>query len=191
MNFEMRKSFLTIIILLIITSISCNYKSTVKREKTSDTFLSKQIVFPKSLVKLDGLQGCKIDSVLGEIENTIKIISIVDGACPKCITNQLNYTDSLFSSIIENEDVRLIFILNVFSEDSVYFMRYTQPYISAKGIIFWDNNYNFEQENKLFSPDENLRTFMIDKDNKIVVYGNPVLNKDIIVKYKLYLDGIS
>lgn len=188
----MRKSFLIVIILVIITFISCKYKSSSKIEKTSDTLLSKQIIFPKSLFKLDGVQVSNIDSLLGEIENKIKIISIVDGACPKCITNQLNYTDSLFGSIIENEDVHLIFILNVFSEDSAYFMRHTQPYISAKkGIVLWDNNYNFEKKNKLFAPDENLRTFMVDGHNKIVVYGNPVLNKEIIYKYKLYLDGIN
>lgn len=185
----MKKLFFIIFTLYIsISFISCNYKSSYKVKNSSDTLLAKQIIFPGSLLKLEGLKGVKIDSLLDEIAGKIKIISIVDGACVKCITNQLNYTDSLFGTIVENNDIQLIFVLNVLSEDSVYFMRHTQSAISANGTVLWDNNYNFEKENKLFSPDENLRTFMINSENKIVMYGNPVLNPDIINDYRRFLN---
>nr|MDA3779167.1 hypothetical protein [Bacteroidales bacterium] len=134
-------------------------------------------------LKLEGTRLFKTDSLIAEIEGKTKIISIIDGNCMKCIINELNKIDSTFNSILNDDDL-LIFILNVNKYDSVFFMRNLQPAIKATGIILWDNSYNFEQQNNLLTYDKNLRTFMINRKNKIIQYGNPVMNPDVIFEYK-------
>lgn len=187
----MRKKILyfSICVVLIIFPTACKHYSSNNNNNISDTLLTKTISFPNCLLKLNDTKFSKIDSFINTIKGKAKIVSIVDGNCMKCIINQLNYIDSLFNNILNDSDNLLIFVLNVSSSDSAYFMRNLEPAIKVKGTILWDNNYNFEKENKLFSPDENLRTFMVNKENKIVMYGNPVFNPDIIYEYKKYLDG--
>lgn len=128
-----------------------------------------------------------INSFLSKTYNQIKIISIIVGTCPKCITSQLNYNDSIFSTLLDNNKAHLAFILNVPTADSAYFMKHYHTYIDANSTILWDNNYNFERANKLFTADENLRTFMTNRRNKIVVYGNPLFYPRVIDKYNNWI----
>ena len=74
---------------------------------------------------------------------------------------------------------------------AAYFMQNIQPFIKAKGIILWDNNYHFESRNKLFTPHINLRTFMINSDNRVVLFGNPLIHSDILHEYKKKLVSLN
>lgn len=182
----MKKSkllYLSQILFVIICFYSCKNKVLLYKDVGSDTLLTKTIVFPDNLYMLDSMNFCKIESFLTEKNKSNKIISIVDGNCPKCIFNQINNVDSFFNKTL-NDNFQMIFVLNVSSEDSVFFMRNMQPLIKIKGILLWDNNYNFEEKNKLFTRDRNLRTFMIDRDSRIIQYGNPILNPNVISGYQ-------
>ncbi|MDA3780053.1 MAG: hypothetical protein PF487_07550, partial [Bacteroidales bacterium] len=86
---------------------------------------------------------------------------------------------------------KLIFILNVNKDDSAFFMQNFRSAIKTSGIILWDNNYNFERENELFSSNINLRTFMLNSENKIIQYGNPIINPDVIFEYREKLKMIN
>lgn len=186
----MKNNGLYFLLVFVVTIIftSCNYQNSNNNKSDTDTLLTKKIIFPNSLLKLDGTQFHKIDTFITEIKDKTKIISIIDGNCIKCIINQLNKIDSTFNNILYDSDNILIFVLNVNTEDSVYFMRNMQPAINASGAILWDNNYNFERENKLFTPDVNLRTFMINSENKIVQYGNPIMHPEVIFEYQEKLE---
>lgn len=155
----------------------------------TDTLLTKTIFFPGSLKKLEGDHFKEIDSFRFEIEEKNKIVSIVDGVCMKCVIEQLNIIDSTFNSILPDDSGVMIFILNVSKADSAYFMLNLRPAIKAKGVILWDNNYDFERQNHLFTSNSNLRTFMTDGENKIIQYGNPVMHPDVISKYQEKLEN--
>jgi len=173
---------LIIIVYLIILS-SCNNEVRNNNEtETTDTLLKKTITFPSNLLFLENNKFKNINVVKQKINNKKKIISIVDGNCRKCIVNQLNQTDSLFNNILNSNP--LIFILNVNKKDSAYFMNNLYPEINAKEIFLWDNNYNFERENQLFTKDIYLRTFMVNDTNKIIHYGNPLFEPDLLKEYK-------
>ena len=176
------------VVIIIIASCKHQHSNSNSNNTTLDTLLAKTIIFPNNLLKLNGTQFQRTDSFISEIKDKTKVISIIDGNCMKCIINQLNKIDSTFNSIILDDDNLVIFILNVSTKDSVYFMRHLQPAIKATGIILWDNNYNFERQNNLFTPDVNLRTFMINKKNKIIQYGNPIMNPDVIFEYQEKLE---
>jgi hypothetical protein len=148
-----------------------------------DTLLTKTIIFPDELLLLNGNQFDRIDSFRHKCDEKTKIISIVDGSCMKCIANLLNKNDSIFHSVL-GDDFWMIFVINVHKEDSTYFMQNLQPAIKTTGSLLWDNNYHFETQNELFTSHINLRTFMINKDNKIIQYGNPVFHPEILSEYK-------
>lgn len=155
----------------------------------ADTLLSKTIIFPNSLIQLNGAEFQNINSFTTQNSGKTKIISIIDGACMKCIINQMNKLDSVFSNILIDSDNIMVFVLNVSKQDSTFFMRNLQPSINAKGFILWDNNFNFERENNLFTPDINLRTFMVNPENRIIQYGNPLMHPDVIWEYKAKLEN--
>ncbi|MCG8410125.1 MAG: hypothetical protein MI739_02450 [Bacteroidales bacterium] len=170
--------------LIVSTLFSCKKHIRTIQKQQKDTLLSREIIFPNQLKLFKNKRFSQIDSFLLNTKGKTKLISIVDGNCPKCIDNQLNRIDASLEFITDNPNSELIFILNVLSEDSVYFMRHIESSINTQATILWDNNYNFESCNKLFTPDINLRTFMIDSDNRIVQYGNPLFNPDVISKYR-------
>ena len=180
----MRYYYCILILVCLCFLNACKHYSSKNELNEKDTLLAKNIVFPKSLFVLEGTESSKIDAFLKEIKGKSKIISIIDGTCIKCVINQLNCEDSVFNSIIDDSDKQMIFILNVNKKDSVYFMRNIQSALNAKGVILWDNNYNFERKNKLFTPDLNLRTFMTNSENRIVYYGNPALYPELIYEYQ-------
>lgn len=77
-----------------------------------------------------------IDNFEKQHLNSSKIISIVDVTCSSCILGQLNRTDSLFQTLLD-QDSDIIFILNVNKADSASFMVSLQPLINVKGYILW------------------------------------------------------
>ncbi len=123
-----------------------------------------------------------VDSVLSTYKGKKKIVSIVDGICMKCVINDLNQADEVFQQITASKKV--IYILNVTSADSAYFIANLEPLIKVKGHILWDDSYSFENTNGLLSSDKNLRTFLLDEQNNIKLIGNPLYNPDLVERYK-------
>ncbi|MDD4384400.1 MAG: hypothetical protein PHD06_04395 [Bacteroidales bacterium] len=180
------KYLTTFMLFSFVLFCSCN--SSFKNEtesNTIDTLLARKITFPTKLSYLKSNSFYPIDTLLTRFESEIKVISIVDGSCMKCITNQINRLDSLFTMEFQNfNDTKLIFVLNVSMYDSSFFMRNLYPEIRTSGALLWDNSYHFERENRLFTQNEYLRTFMVDAENRIVVYGNPLMNPELLDEYK-------
>lgn len=175
-------TFRLILFCFLVLFFSCNKLSKKNTPMLTDTMLAKKIMFPAELKILKAGEFQDTNQNLKNV-NHLRIISIVDGACMKCIINQLNYTDIAFNSFTR-KDKDLIFILNVSSNDSSFFMNNLYPSIETESLILWDNNFNFERTNKLFTSNFNLRTFMIDSNNQIIHYGNPVMNPEEINTYK-------
>ena len=184
--------FFILIISVFMSMGACSNREKKNGNNSADSLLTKTISFPKTLLQLDENKIKKIDSFNAATKGKRKIISIIDGNCSKCIINQLNNIDSIFNKLIINKNSsELIFILNVQSKDSAYFMQNLRPLIDARGIILWDNNYNFERKNKLFTKNYNLRTFMTNPKNRIIQYGNPLMNPELIYEYKEKLNPVN
>lgn len=167
--------------------ISCSDKKksvSYEATKLTDTLLSKTISFPEKFPILGVTLPYIHDSIMHEILQSKKIISVIDGTCMACITDQLNALDSLFSTIIEDKNCKVIFVMNLKKVDSVYFMLNLKPAIRAKGVIFLDDEYLFERSNKILTSHSHLRTFMTDIEGKIELYGNPLEDTELIVLYK-------
>ncbi|QLH34206.1 MAG: hypothetical protein HWD62_19010 [Cyclobacteriaceae bacterium] len=137
--------------ILIPLALSCDVISKRKENSTfsTDEWIGKKIQFPKELMLLENTTLVPIDNFEKQHLNSSKIISIVDVTCSSCILGQLNRTDSLFQTLLD-QDSDIIFILNVNKADSASFMVSLQPLINVKGYILWDSNFHFETLNDVF-----------------------------------------
>ncbi len=182
-------SFKVVLLMIIISTlsniVSCEF--TKRKNSRTDSLSSKVISFPKELFILENSQLRQSDSLIHQLNNKLKIISIIDGNCVKCIIKQLNKIDSIFNSILSHKNGVYITVLNVSKQDSAYFMFNIQPLIKAKGIVFWDGNHFFESSNKLITSHVNQRTFMVDSTNRIIQYGNPVIHPEVLEEYRCKL----
>ncbi len=181
----MKTLFFALFFLLILSlSISCSYKQTLNVDGLNDSLLSKTIFFPSTLKLIKNNKHKGIEDFIADSEGKAKVVSIIDGICMTCITEQLNKLDSLFINLIGSSDkVQLIFVLNFNAKDSLYFSNTLFPAVKARGVLLWDSNFYFEKENNLLTSNMYLRTFLTNTKNRIVLYGNPLLNSEIISIY--------
>lgn len=181
-------SLVSINLLFIASSCDLKEKRSLSVNK-SDTLFAKSIRFPENLYLFRGGNFYNITAADSILTSKFKIISIVDGSCVKCIISQLNVLDSTFTGLANGFDAKFITILNVKSQDSIYFLKFVYPEIKTKGTVFWDYNFNFERANALFTMDINLRTFLVNEYNQIIQYGSPLVDPDIVHEYHLILNS--
>ncbi len=168
---------------VLFLSVSCT-----PREKVQDEWIGKKIIFPKTLLQLKDGRCCSLATFTQKLKGKKKIITIIDANCRKCIIGQLNKIDSLFIPLQESKKTEMIFVLNINSADSLYFMTNMYPAIKAKGILLWDNGYHFETENAIFTEKITKRTFLLDENNKIIQVGNPLFEPELLTAYKKLLE---
>ncbi len=125
----------------------------------------KQIKFPDSLVNL-----------LGDEQNTgLRIVSYINGNCPKCLFDLKKWME-----MKAKYQLKLIFVIN--TEDKVrldYFIKKEDLQIS----YFLDSTNSFILSNELPS-NPLLQTFLLDKNDKILLMGNPLYNRDLFQLYQ-------
>ena len=146
------------------------------------------VTFKNNLRQLSNGVLYESDSVLELLNGRKKIVSIVDGVCMKCVINDLNYADEVFQEIIGSNNLnKVVYILNVPSADSLYFLKHFEPSINVKGIVLWDNSYSFEKLNGLLTADKSYRTFLIDENNQIKLAGSPLYDSELMSNYTALL----
>lgn len=183
----MNKNSLIILIIDIFCLLSCS--SGDRNNKKSD-FIPDVITFSKSLKYLSDGDLIELEYAMGKLLENKKIVSIVDGVCMKCVINDLNDADLAFQELVgKGNQSQVVFILNVPPTDSLYFRTFFEPMIDVKGIILWDSSYDFEKLNKLLSPDKKNRTFLLDEENQIMLFGSPQFDQKLNEQYKEIIHG--
>ncbi len=110
----------------------------------------------------------------------LKVVVYSDSTdCTGCYIKQLN----LWNDFIEIEEeskgkVVFIFIMDVNPKDCN--MVYNALNTSAlKHSVFIDTLHSFRRENKQIPDNKLFYTFVLNKDNKVVLIGNPLFNERI------------
>lgn len=110
----------------------------------------------------------------------LKIATIINLDCGLCIESLNRWEE-----YVKNKDIT--FILIVGGNDFEFFKALKNNESQTFENIFHDKNNVFEMTNKI-PRESRFRTFLIDKDNKILLIGNPLFNESID---KLYEKEIS
>ena len=182
---------LYIILFFLVTSIlSCQNKKKQEKEaylkSVIENCLGKKLTIPDSLRIYAPFHDYLADSVLISSAK-YKIYSHISASCPTCIRNI-----KLWNNIIPDfERFKVPVILICGSSDNFelfYYMHETGEINSFFYPFFFDIKNNFIKQNKFMKESPHFETVLTDKENNILLLGNPIHSKEM---RDLYLKEIQ
>ena len=114
--------------------------------------------------------------------NSIKIIAFINGSCPDCIL-ELN---KWYSFIEETKNYNLKYLFVVYYFDFMQFKSYLSEVHFEEPFILDKKNHIFEINN--FPEEKKFHCVLLDRQNKIILIGNPILSQSL---KELYLEQIG
>lgn len=184
MNYLKQLLFYFILIEVGLFTFSCKNKNIDKAEEIVREWIGKFIVFPTSSMCVS--LNKRIDCILPE-STPYKILIYMDSTgCTDCKLQLHKW------SILINESKKEMLGL-------VNFQFYIHPK-NEKELLMILQRYNFEypihidKENELnelnkFYPDNKYHTFLLNKENRVVLIGNPINTTQIWSLYKQVING--
>lgn len=159
---------------LFVSLCACSIPIKESREaKIVKELTGKELVFNNNLFA----DAAKDDQSSRDVfqQKTSKIVTIVNYDCGPCRESIKKWKEYFNGKNIP-------FILIVRGGDEEFYNDIRSKESSSFRYIYYDMNNMFELTNKI-PQDIRLRTFLINRENKIRIIGNPLFNKDIAKLY--------
>ena len=163
--------FLTALLLILF---SCNNDSRIMHEVKS--MVGRKIIFPPGYQWIPANQAQKAEKYL---QKDVKVITFIDNlSCTECGIRALNFWVAEMKKI--DSDVAYIFVVQTKNRDELEMMadsvKLDIPFMLYLTDLFKTNNeLDVLAHNK---------TFLLDKENKIVLVGEPFGNEKLTQLYK-------
>ena len=166
---------LQIIIPVVLLFLSCGNSRKIKEDLK--ILQSKSITIPKDVKIL--VHG--EDSVINNfMDSELKWIVYADSvSCNSCIvSNMTNWMNLVFYAEAFNDRLKYYFIFNPrkSDEDDIRLSLKTSYFDYP---IILDIDGKFEKLNPHLPKNKAMHTFLLDKDNKVILVGDPLRNKKI------------
>ena len=159
--YDINFKFSSIIIFFIVIALF-SYSS-VKKKEEQKLWIGKKLNIPE------------ISS------NEKKIVVRLIGDCPSCIESikMWKKLDKIFKE--KNKNFKLIFYVEVVNEKR---FQELQKQLNFADYVIFDQRMSFFNKNLLSFPYHlEYHTFLLNKENKILLFGNPVVKRDLLKKY--------
>lgn len=173
-----------ILMSFIVCLLSCQNKSRSEAERILNDWIGKEIKFPDNLnFSIQGQSSSKFAINKSEY----KIIMYVDSmGCTSCKLHlsewkdYINYMDSIYSN-----NVQFLFYFFPKSGRDIYLTLRTERFTYPVCIDTLDvlNKMNH------FPKDMQFQTLLLDKNNKVLAIGNPIINPSIKQLYQTIISG--
>lgn len=182
----MRFEFKNIPVLLIITCtvsliVSCRNNKMHSINMEVKHWLGKEVYLPK----LSDMRTLERNSISSPLEKRVKIMTIINASCGTCIEEFKKWND--FMKTTDTTLVGYVFLLYsnddlmTFENTNANYLQFPYPYFNDKeNEVIEKNGFNIEQKD--------YNTFLLNKENEIVLVGNPIYNNSIS---DLYLKEVS
>lgn len=159
---------------LLISLGACSSPVKESREaKIVKGLMGKELVFTDNLFADTPKDDQSFQDILQQ--KSLKIVTIVNYDCGPC-RESINKWKEYFNG------KNIPFILIVRGGDEEFYNNIRSKESSSFRYIYYDMNNMFELTNKI-PQDIRLRTFLINRENKIRIIGNPLFNKYIAKLY--------
>lgn len=172
--------------LLYSIVVACLLLSCDKKERIASEIemLSKQsISFVDGFVELPCNSEVKLDSLL---KKDVKIVSYLTNiSCTSCGVKTLK----IWQEELKKIDKRAACVVVVHSEDPE-FRKMTDSLSLDLPLMYYDSKI-FGEKNKLEDVMARNRTFLLNKDNKIILVGEPIGREKLTQLYKRCIDSLS
>ena len=169
------KCFYFLFVLFVFSS--CQHQNDRKILELLKKWEGREILFPDLDV---------IDSVVKDVNWDYKIVTYIDSA--ECFSCKLNLRDWMgMKQQVDSVDKKvafLFFLQTRRTEDLDYKMKwdaFNLPIVFDVQNLFCQLNH--------FPEDEKFRTFLLDKDNKVLAIGNPIHNPKVKELYLKIIQG--
>ncbi len=182
MNHILRTSLVLICMCCII---ACRNKEQTDEiaslESVVEHTLGKKLILPSSLQTYSPFTNYLADSA--EVFNSeYRIYSKVNASCGSCITH-INLWNKLITEFSKYK-VPVILVCN--SDDQFELIKYVCETGKLKSFsypFFLDNRNEFVKTNKFMAKSKNFETVLTDRNNTILLMGNPMVSKEINALY--------
>jgi len=125
---------------------------------------------------------------LSDINKRFKIVVYTDSSnCNACETKFPVWKIKYRELVRDNANVGLIFIINT---EEVSEFEFNANTANTPGLKLYDTQGIFKKNNNIFNH-KDLHTFLLDRDNKILLVGNPLNNQKIFYLYKKTIESLS
>ncbi|GHT61509.1 hypothetical protein AGMMS50239_12570 [Bacteroidia bacterium] len=177
--------------LLFVLVIACLTLSEGCKNKEADNPRENYIknIIGKELILNDNLMVKGEDSCLyaNELYKSLKIVVYSDSLSCACELKLPLWKIRFKELLRNNNNVGLVFIINTNDIPSV---ELDIQVTKVQGIKLYDCNGVFEKNNDLYN-DSDLHVFLIDRDNKVLLVGNPLDNHKLFALYKNLIDRLK
>ena len=170
-----------IILIVVVTILACNNDARYIRDIKMLTH--QKIDFPEGYVELACNSQTTLDSLLNQ---DLKIVSYYgDVVCTPCCAKTLKR----WQGEIKNLDENISFIIVAHSVDNKKFSVFTDSLCLDYPIMLYKTDV-FEKTNNLGDVLARNRTFLLNKDNEIILVGEPFDRKQLSELYKKCIDSM-
>jgi len=171
-------------VLFLLAVFSC--KKVDKRweeykKKEVSARLGKLIVLPSKLDFFDA----KLFTYSELIDEPLKFVSFIDGTCGVCLED-IVFLEA-FAKQIVSKKLNCSFVVYIKSNDKEYFKEGILDKLKAKIPYVFDEAEVFPKLNKLW--DHNFQFLLLDKEDKVLLIGNPRVNEELSNLYMEIIDG--
>ena len=172
-------SFLLIIVSFSYCNNSQNHKNTQKQPESEKKV--ETVVLPDSLEVYNPFNTHGID--VNELaKRPLKIYGFIDVSCSSCLTNIKNWAKIAIK--LEKYDIPVILICQ--SQDNYELLKYLCEKKDIPKLplpFYFDTKNQFFKKNKFLNPSPNNNTVLVDKNNLVLLVGDPTLSDNIKDSY--------
>jgi len=154
--------------LLLIIMFSCN-----KNEGSSETLHIKIKSFKKITLPDSKMPARK----------QLKIVTYINGDCYACVKELAEW-----KGFFINDSSRVQFLFFFSSLDTAHFFSYVKEHFDFGYPLFYDKESEYLTKNNIKKYDKMFQTFLLDKNDSVVLVGNPFLNKRLMNLYRQEID---
>ena len=177
--------FFTLIVgALIYSACTGNNEHKKQLEEELRLFKAKTITLPDNMLPKHCDEQMQPDVSL--LSRPLKMIVYVNqSGCEDC---RLRALIPVYMFILENRHIEKFGVIIILNPSDIEITDYTLTDMSFRHTVFYDLDGSFERLNPHLPTDEQLHTFLLNEENKVVLAGNPVQNEKL---KKLYFAELN
>ena len=170
--------------LVSLLFFACNVNNEQKKLKAEiRLFKTKSIILPDNMLALNCDELMEQDSLL--LRRPLKMVLYINqDGCTGCKLRQLI---PIFMFILENQNNENFGAIIILNTSDIEYAKQILKEIRFCKTVFYDLDGSFERLNTHLPSKEHFHTFLLNKENKVLLVGNPVHNEKL---KKLYLKEI-
>lgn len=176
-----------ILLLYCVFIVGCSPRS-IEEEVLS--FIDKTICFPDSMTVIQNEIITSNSLILNDLYPIKLILYYSPNRCTPCIIGRLKDYERIFDLEVENQFSPQIILASKEKTHEYKALISELKMQSLQFPVYIDKYDEFRRLNPCLPKNMNLHAFLLDKNNKVVLVGNPLINEAMWALFKSTLENM-